>query len=75
MIKIAIRAGYRHLDNAAMYGTEVEVGIAINDCIADGVIKSREDLFITTKVAENALEAEAAIDESLEKLQLTYVDL
>lgn len=41
----AITAGYRHIDTAAAYGNEKEVGEAIKDC---GI--PRESLFITTKL-------------------------
>ncbi|MFQ3544981.1 aldo/keto reductase [Halobacillus rhizosphaerae] len=69
----AIEVGYRSIDTAAIYGNERQVGEAIRQ---SGV--SREDLFITTKVwnsdqgYENTLKA---LDESLDKLGLEYVDL
>ncbi|KAF8903670.1 ketoreductase [Gymnopilus junonius] len=74
LIKYAIKAGYRHLDTAEMYETENEVGVAIKETIQEGVVK-REDLFITTKVSKNMLQLKAAIDVSLKKLGLDYVDL
>src|SRR5881398_2424518 len=46
----AIRNGYRHIDTAAFYGNEKEVGDAIK---ASGV--PREDIFLTTKVRDNSL--------------------
>ena len=45
----AIKAGYRHIDCAAEYGNEVEVGKGINRAIEDGITK-REDLWITSKL-------------------------
>ncbi|KAF9812575.1 hypothetical protein SFRURICE_014434 [Spodoptera frugiperda] len=57
----AIEAGYRHIDTAALYENEEEIGKGISDVIKQGLVK-REDLFITTK-------------ESLSKLGLEYVDL
>uniref|UniRef100_A0A8D2B5B2 NADP-dependent oxidoreductase domain-containing protein n=1 Tax=Sciurus vulgaris TaxID=55149 RepID=A0A8D2B5B2_SCIVU len=47
-IKIAIEAGFRHIDCAYVYQTEEEVGLAIRSKIADGTVK-REDIFYTSK--------------------------
>jgi len=69
----AFEAGYRHIDTASMYGNERSVG----DAIRKGGIK-REHIFITTKVwnsdqgYQNTLDA---FQNSLEKLQLDYVNL
>lgn len=69
----AIEAGYRLIDTAQAYGNEEAVGKAIQKC---GI--PREALFITTKVwISNAgyEKAKKSIEESLEKLQLDYLDL
>lgn len=50
------------------------MGAAIQECVAEGVVK-REDLFITTKISSNFMEVQTAIDISLQKLRLDYVDL
>lgn len=69
----AIQTGYRLIDTAQAYGNEAAVGKAIQKC---GI--PREALFITTKVwISNAgyEKAKKSIEESLEKLQLEYLDL
>ena len=69
----AIASGYRLIDTAAAYMNEEAVGKAIAKC---GV--PREELFITTKlwVQDASYEgAKAAIETSLRKLGLNYIDL
>ena len=69
----AINVGYRLIDTAQAYGNEEAVGNAIKKC---GV--PREELFITTKVwITNAgyEKAKKSIEDSLNKLQLDYMDL
>jgi len=69
----AIEIGYRHIDTAQSYGTEENVGRAVNTC---GL--PREDLFVTTKVADTNLRAAdfmPSVEESLKTLGLSYVDL
>lgn len=69
----AIEQGYRLIDTAASYGNERAVGEALKD-----VAVPREDLFITSKlwVEDAGYEAtKQAIKESLERLQLNYLDL
>jgi len=69
----ALKAGYRHIDTAAAYENEVSVGAGIKRA---GL--AREDIFITTKLANPNHDydlAKAACKESLEKLGLDYLDL
>jgi 2,5-diketo-D-gluconate reductase A len=69
----ALEAGYRHIDTAAIYGNEEGVGRAI---AASGI--PRDELFITTKLwndDQGTDSAFAAIDRSLDKLGLDFVDL
>ena len=69
----ALRAGYRHIDTAAIYQNEESVGQAIKD---SGV--PREELFVTTKLwnsQQTYEQARQAFEESLEKLGLDYLDL
>ena len=46
----AIKVGYRHFDTASLYGTEQALGEAIEEALKLGLIGSREELFITTKL-------------------------
>lgn len=46
----AIKLGYRHFDSAALYQTEQLLGEAIDDALCLGLIKSRDELFITSKL-------------------------
>lgn len=69
----AFEVGYRHIDTAAMYGNEREVGQAVRD---SGL--AREDVFVTTKLDNDSHgydEARAAFDASIGALGLDYVDL
>ena len=72
-VKWAIEAGYKHIDTAAVYGNEVSVGKAIKD---SGI--ARKDIFVTTKLWNEDMRQNnqlKAIDESLKRLGLDYVDL
>jgi diketogulonate reductase-like aldo/keto reductase len=72
-VEAALRAGYRHIDCAAIYRNETEVG--------EGIRKSevkREDIFITGKLwntAHRPDDVEAALDKTLADLGVEYVDL
>ena len=70
----ALKAGYRLLDTAAVYGNEAGVGRAIK---ASGI--PREEIFVTTKLwiqRENGYEnTKKALEDSLTRLGLDYVDL
>lgn len=46
----AIKLGYRHFDTASMYGSEVPLGKVIADAIRLGLIGSRMELFVTSKL-------------------------
>uniref|UniRef100_A0A8D2CNP8 NADP-dependent oxidoreductase domain-containing protein n=1 Tax=Sciurus vulgaris TaxID=55149 RepID=A0A8D2CNP8_SCIVU len=75
--KIAIEAGFRHIDSAYVYDVEEEVGLAIRSKIADGTVK-REDIFYTSKLWSTFHKpdlVQSSLEKSLKKLQLDYVDL
>ena len=48
-VKEALRIGYRHIDCAAIYGNEKEVGQALRDSFREGIVR-REELFVTSKL-------------------------
>ncbi|KAJ4342449.1 hypothetical protein N0V87_001068 [Didymella glomerata] len=69
----ALKAGYRHIDTARIYGTEAAVGNAIKK---SGI--PRDQIFITTKLwnhMHHPDDVEAALDASLKDLGTDYVDL
>jgi diketogulonate reductase-like aldo/keto reductase len=72
-VKDAAKIGYRHIDTAQAYQNEAGVGEGIRAC---GV--SREEMFVTTKLAaevKSYKEAVASIDTSLKTVGLDYIDL
>jgi alcohol dehydrogenase (NADP+) len=76
-VKIAINNGYRHIDCAAIYGNEAEIGEALSEIFEEGKVK-REDLWITSKLWNDAHKKEdviPALKITLEDLQLDYLDL
>ncbi|XP_061989179.1 D-galacturonate reductase-like [Rosa rugosa] len=50
ILKAIRAAGYRHFDTAFAYGSEQDLGAAIDEALHLGLINSRDDLFITTKL-------------------------
>lgn len=69
----ALKAGYRHIDTARIYGTEPAVGAAIKK---SGI--PRSEIFITTKLWNNSHhpdDVEPALDASLKDLGTDYLDL
>lgn len=77
IVEHAIDVGYRHIDTAAIYGNEESVGRGIKRAIDKGLV-TREELFVTTKLWNDDQTydlAKKALDDSLERLGLDYVDL
>ena len=75
----ALRCGYRHIDTAAVYGNEQDVGDALAIFLKERPDVQREDIWITTKFFPRNGAGRAAVvgacRESLRKLRLQYVDL
>ncbi|KAL2461889.1 NAD(P)-linked oxidoreductase superfamily protein [Abeliophyllum distichum] len=74
----AVEAGYRHFDTAASYGTEECVGRAVAAALDSGLIKSRNEVFVTSKLSIYDTHHDLvlpALKETLRKLGLEYVDL
>ncbi len=76
-VRWAIKAGYQHVDCAAVYGNEETVGQALHDAVAEGDIE-RKNLFITSKLwntAHKPADMRPALEQSLKDLQTDYLDL
>lgn len=72
-IKIALEAGYTHIDTADIYGNEEEIGEAIAESGVD-----RKELFLTTKIWNSNRSSEGvkqSLEQSLKKLKTDYLDL
>lgn len=72
-VKLALKAGYRHIDTAAAYFNESDVGKAVKD---SGI--ARDEIFITSKLWLQDYGYDAAtkgIDTSLKNLGMDYMDL
>ena len=71
----AIKCGYRLIDTAQYYGNESGVGEAVRRAIDEGII-TRDEIFITSKIMPgNYANPNSAIDASLKRLGLEYIDL
>jgi len=73
LIVKAIETGYRRIDTAAFYDNELEIGAGIRKSGVD-----REEIFVTTKIwkdGQGKANTADAIEESLDRLKLGYVDM
>ena len=73
LVQQALEIGYRRIDTAALYDNEAEVGAGIRRSGLD-----REEVFVTSKIWNDRhgyAEAKEAIQESLDRLNLGYVDM
>ncbi len=76
-VQEAVRIGYRHIDCAAIYGNEAEIGKALEEIMQTGLVK-RDELWITSKLWNNAHareEVSIALKKTLADLRLDYLDL
>ena len=70
----AIKMGYRLIDTANAYMNEKSVGEAVNRAVSEGLV-TREELFISTKLWASVYENEDAVEDTLKRLNMDYVDL
>lgn len=76
-VKVAINAGYRHIDCASLYQNQKEIGSALTEVFQEGKVK-REEMFITSKLwnAHHSKEhVRDALLQTLKDLNLSYLDL
>ena len=71
----ALKAGFRLIDTARIYGNEAAVGRGLRRAMDEGIV-TREEVFITTKMWTSDFgNGDAAIDASLQRLGVDYIDL
>ena len=79
VVRTALRAGYRHIDCAAVYGHEKQIGSALAETVGDGGGKiPRSDVFVTSKLWNSEHKPEyvrPALEQTLADLGLEYLDL
>ncbi|CCW63603.1 unnamed protein product [Phytomonas sp. EM1] len=77
VIGYAIGCGFRHIDCAKVYMNQKEIGVALQKCFKNRLVK-REDMFITSKLwptDQHPDSVESACRETLRDLQLDYLDM
>ena len=78
-VRAALRTGYRHIDCAAVYGNEREVGDALAEMVGDGPGQiPRSEVFVTSKLwnsEHSPRHVRPALEKTLGDLRLTYLDL
>ena len=77
-VNTAIDLGYRHLDCAAIYGNEKEIGSALSNVFRGDSPIQRKDLFITSKLwntMHHPDDVEPALKQTLADLGCHYLDL
>jgi len=74
----ALKAGYKHIDLAKVYGNQREVAQGLKKAFAEIPGLKREDVFITSKLwnsQHHPDDVEPALDDCLAELELDYLDL
>ena len=77
MVRSAIAGGYRHLDSAADYGNEAEVGEGLQSVLSEGLV-TRDELWVTSKLwntYHHPSHVKLALEKTLDDLQIDYLDL
>ena len=77
-VKEALKAGYRLIDTARAYGNEKSVGIAVKEALAEGIIKDRSEVFVTSKLwntDRSYNKVFKAFEKTMRNLELDYIDL
>lgn len=70
----AIKIGYRLIDTANAYMNEESVGKAVKKAVDEGIV-TREELFISTKLWPTLYGNDAAVEDTLKRLDMDYIDL
>eukprot|EP00043_Microstomoeca_roanoka_P008035 m.77641 g.77641 ORF g.77641 m.77641 type:complete len:277 (-) comp14074_c0_seq1:35-865(-) len=76
-VRCALNEGYTHIDTATCYRNEIEIGEVLAEMFDKDMLK-RQDIFITSKLApkeQGYEQAKRAVNESLQRLRLDYIDL
>ncbi|XP_062225767.1 deoxymugineic acid synthase 1-B-like [Phragmites australis] len=74
----AIEVGFRHFDTAALYRTERPLSDAVAEAVRCGLVQSREEVFVTSKLWCTQCHPDLVLPslrETLQNLQMEYVDL
>jgi diketogulonate reductase-like aldo/keto reductase len=76
-VQDAIRIGYRHIDTAAIYHNEKDIGLALQELYNEpSATLTREDLWLTSKLSPYDMKTpRAALLKTLSSLQVNYLDL